>query len=74
VLVTPDGGITPVGDGLAFPNGMAISPDSGTLIVAESYCNRLTAYYISPGGSLAGRQVPCGTHGSCRRPGTWRTG
>jgi sugar lactone lactonase YvrE len=25
-----------VADGLAFPNGMAVTPDNGTLIVAES--------------------------------------
>ena len=43
VLVTPDGDVGQVAEGLAFPNGMAITPDGGTLIVAESYGNRLTA-------------------------------
>jgi sugar lactone lactonase YvrE len=42
VLVTPDGSVSQVAGGLAFPNGMAITPDGGTLIVAESYANRLT--------------------------------
>jgi sugar lactone lactonase YvrE len=57
VLVTPDGNVSQVADGLAFPNGMAISPDGATLIVAESYAERLTAYDISGGGGLANRRV-----------------
>jgi sugar lactone lactonase YvrE len=36
-LVTPDGSVRQVADGLAFPNGMAVTPDNSTLIVAESY-------------------------------------
>lgn len=36
VQVTPEGGVRRVADGLAFPNGMAISPDGAALIVAES--------------------------------------
>jgi sugar lactone lactonase YvrE len=63
VLVTPDGNVRPVADDLAFPNGMAISPDGGTLIVAESYGNRLTAYDISRGGELANRRVWADTPG-----------
>jgi sugar lactone lactonase YvrE len=35
-LVSPDGMARQVADGLAFPNGIAISADDGTLIVAES--------------------------------------
>src|SRR5256885_12794716 len=35
-LVAPDGVVRVVGDDLAFPNGMAITPDGATLIVAES--------------------------------------
>lgn len=52
VLVTPDGRVTLIADDLAFPNGMAISPDGTTLIVAESYANRLTAYDIGSDGGL----------------------
>jgi len=36
-LVTPDGSARQVADGIAFPNGMAITPDNATLIVADSY-------------------------------------
>ena len=36
-VVAPDGSARQVADGFAFPNGMAITPDGSTLIVAESY-------------------------------------
>ena len=39
-LVTPDGSARQVADGVAFPNGMAVTPDNSTLIVAESYGNQ----------------------------------
>lgn len=57
VLVTPDGRVRRVAEELAFPNGMAISPDGGTLIVAESYAEQLTAFDISASGDLGGRRV-----------------
>jgi sugar lactone lactonase YvrE len=63
VLVMPEGSVTQVADGLAFPNGMAISPDGTTLIVAESYANRLTAYSIRSDGSLGNRRVWADTPG-----------
>jgi sugar lactone lactonase YvrE len=53
VLVTPDGAARRVADGLAFPNGMAITPDNATLIVAESYGRRLTAFDIAADGGLS---------------------
>ena len=56
-LVTPDGTVRQVADGVAFPNGMAVTPDNATLILAESYGNRLTAFDIAPDGSLSGRRV-----------------
>ena len=42
---------------LAFPNGMVVTPDDATLIVAESYGNRLTAFDIGAGGALSNRRV-----------------
>ncbi len=57
VLVTPEGNVHHVADDLAFPNGMAITPDGATLIVAESYANRLTAYDITSDGGLGNRRV-----------------
>ena len=62
-LVTPDGRARQVGDGLAFPNGMAVTPDKRTLIVAESYAGGLTAYEIADDGTLSGRHVWAATPG-----------
>jgi sugar lactone lactonase YvrE len=57
VLVTPDGSARQVADGIAFPNGMAVTPDNSMLIVAESYASRLTAFDIAADGSLSNRRV-----------------
>jgi len=56
-LVTPDGTAREVADDLQFPNGVAVTPDNTTLIVAESYANRLTAFDVGPDGGLSGRRV-----------------
>lgn len=56
-LVTADGSVRQVADGIAFPNGMAVTPDNVTLIVAESYAKQLTAFDIAADGSLANRRV-----------------
>jgi sugar lactone lactonase YvrE len=56
-LVTPDGEAREVADGLAFPNGMVVTPDNATLIVAESFARRLTAFDIGPDGALSNRRV-----------------
>jgi sugar lactone lactonase YvrE len=56
-LVTSDGVARRVADGLAFPNGMAVQPDNATLIVAESYGQKLTAFDIASDGSLFGRRT-----------------
>ena len=56
-LVTPDGSVRQVADGIAFPNGMTVTPDNSTLIVAESFASRLTAFDIASDGSLSNRRV-----------------
>jgi sugar lactone lactonase YvrE len=56
-LVTPDGSVRRVADALAFPNGMVVTPDNSTLIVAESFASRLTAFDIAADGSLTNRRV-----------------
>jgi sugar lactone lactonase YvrE len=56
-LVTPDRSIRQVADGIAFPNGMIVTPDNATLIVAESFASRLTAFDIEASGSLSNRRV-----------------
>jgi sugar lactone lactonase YvrE len=56
-LVTPDGAVRQVADGVAFPNGMAVTPDNSTLILAESYGHRLTAFEIDADGALSRRRL-----------------
>jgi sugar lactone lactonase YvrE len=55
-LVAPDGSARQVADGLWFPNGMAVTPDNATLVVAESYANKLTAFDVAADGSLLNRR------------------
>lgn len=43
-------------DDAAFPNGMAITADGGTLIVGESMAARLTAFTIGDDGTLSDRR------------------
>jgi sugar lactone lactonase YvrE len=56
-LVMPDGTAREVADGLAFPNGMVVTPDNRTLIVSESFARRLTAFDIADDGSLSNRRA-----------------
>jgi sugar lactone lactonase YvrE len=56
-LVAPDGSARQVADGVAFPNGIAVTPDDSTLILAESYASRLTAFDIAADGGLSNRRV-----------------
>jgi sugar lactone lactonase YvrE len=56
-LATPDGLAREVADEVWFPNGMVVTPDNSTLIVAESYRNRLTAFDIDGRGDLSNRRV-----------------
>ena len=56
-LVTPDGEARTVATEVAFPNGMAITPDGSTLIVAESFASRLGAWDIDADGALSNRRV-----------------
>jgi sugar lactone lactonase YvrE len=56
-VVTPDGSARQVAEGVAFPNGMAVTADNSTLILAESYGSRLTAFDIASDGGLSHRRV-----------------
>jgi sugar lactone lactonase YvrE len=56
-VISPDGTPRQVAGGLAFPNGMAVTPDNASLIVAESYGEQLTAFDIATDGSLTNRRV-----------------
>jgi sugar lactone lactonase YvrE len=56
-LVAPDGSARQVAGRVAFPNGMAVTPDNSTLIVAESYGRKLTAFDIAVDGGLSNQRV-----------------
>jgi len=55
--VQPGGRVTEAASGLVFPNGMALTPDGATLIVAETFAGRLTAFDVAPDGTLSGRRT-----------------
>ena len=56
-LVKPDGTITTVAEDVHFPNGAVISQDGKTLVVAETFVGRLTAFTIEADGSLSNRRM-----------------
>jgi sugar lactone lactonase YvrE len=57
LVITPDGAVREVADGIEFGNGMVVTPDGSTLIVAESWANRLSAFDIAADGTLSRRRV-----------------
>ena len=56
-LARPDGSVESVAEGIEFGNGMAITGDESTLLVAESHAARITAFAIGSDGRLADRRV-----------------
>ena len=58
-LVQPDGSVSDAapGERLSFPNGTVITPDGETLIVAETFGQRLTAFDIGETGTLTNRRL-----------------
>jgi len=57
IQVDPDGAVRPAARDLLFPNGLVITPDGRTLIVAETFGARLTAFEVALDGSLANRRM-----------------
>lgn len=55
--VDPDGSVTVAADDLWCPNGIVVTPDGKTLVVAESFAGRLTAFTIGPDGALGERRT-----------------
>ncbi|MBI3637940.1 MAG: SMP-30/gluconolactonase/LRE family protein [Candidatus Rokubacteria bacterium] len=55
--VDPDGKVLRAAEDLMFPNGTAITPDGQTMIVAETWARRLTAFDVAPDGALSNRRV-----------------
>ena len=68
------GSVRQVADDIDFPNGMAVTADNSTLIVADSYRHSLVAFDIGSDGALSGRRVRADLVGHpgwhlCRRRG-----
>jgi sugar lactone lactonase YvrE len=55
--VDPDGSAREVTDGLRFANGMVVTADGKTLVVAESAGRCLTAFSLAPDGALSDRHL-----------------
>jgi sugar lactone lactonase YvrE len=56
-VVQPDGAVEIAAEGLLTPNGMVISPDGGSLVMAETYAQRILVFERLEDGSLRDRQV-----------------
>jgi len=76
IRVDPDGSVHSAADELMFPNGTVISPDGRTLVVAETFAHRLSAYDVAadaPGPPskaaipTASASTPTGRSGSAIR-------
>jgi sugar lactone lactonase YvrE len=57
VRVDPDASVHPTGTEILFPNGMVITPDGRTLIVAETFSHRMSMYDIDDAGDLRNPRV-----------------
>jgi sugar lactone lactonase YvrE len=57
ICVEPDGSARAVASDMWFPNGAVITPDNRTLIVAETFAGRITAFDILPNGDLTNRRI-----------------
>lgn len=57
ILIEPTGEARVVSRELVFPNGMAMSPARDTLIVAETFASRISAFDVEADGSLSGHRI-----------------
>ena len=56
-VVDLDGAVHEAGDDLWFPNGMAITSDGATLLVAETSASRVSSFAIASDGMLGARRT-----------------
>lgn len=57
LMVTPEGEVSVAAEDMLFPNGTVLTPDGRTLIVAETFGQRLTAFEVATDGKLSNRRV-----------------
>ena len=57
VVVDPSGSASVAADRMVSPNGTVITPDGRTLVIAETYAHRLTAFDRARDGTLSGRRI-----------------
>ncbi|TGR23186.1 gluconolactonase [Mesorhizobium sp. M00.F.Ca.ET.149.01.1.1] len=55
--VDPDGTVEEVADQIDFPNGSVVIDNGRTLLVAETWAGRLTAFNINEAGRLSNRRL-----------------
>jgi sugar lactone lactonase YvrE len=55
--IDANGEVSKVAEGLEFPNGIVVTPDGRTLIIAETNAFRLTAFDVDADGCLSNRRV-----------------
>ncbi|MGV9350236.1 SMP-30/gluconolactonase/LRE family protein [Streptomyces spiralis] len=57
IYVRPDGEAVIAADGIEFPNGLAVIDGGRTLVVAETWLQRLIAFNIDNEGNLSNRRL-----------------
>jgi sugar lactone lactonase YvrE len=55
--IDADGNGSVAAEDLTFPNGLAVIDDGSTLVVAETFAGRLSAFTLTPDGRLEDRRV-----------------
>ncbi|MFC8381716.1 SMP-30/gluconolactonase/LRE family protein [Nocardia sp. NPDC057272] len=57
VRIAPDGAVDAVPGDVLCPNGLGLTPDGSTLVVAETFARRITAYDVHDDGTLSGARI-----------------
>jgi sugar lactone lactonase YvrE len=57
LMVALDGSVSVACEDVCFPNGAVITPDRKTLVLAETFAERITAFEIQHDGRLSGRRI-----------------
>src|ERR1039457_3883011 len=56
IRVDPDRAVSIAAEDLIFPNGMVITPDGHTFLIAETFAYRITAFDVTVDGALNNRR------------------